>query len=118
MDHHAHMEGTTGTSARKDPPAGHGMLVIGLDTIFFYHLPMFMSPHDDQVVLEGTLSQQGSDPQRTYREDRKGHVNAGFGARELGSAAAADTTRAFLRRRAPVAGRTVLASPATWRWMS
>ena len=35
---------------------------------------MFMSPHDYQVVLEGTLSQQGVDPQRTYREDRKGHV--------------------------------------------
>ena len=74
MNHHAHTEGTTGTSARKDPPAGHGMLVLGLDAIFFYHLPMFMSPHDYQVVLEGTLSQQGSDPQRTYREDRKGHV--------------------------------------------
>ena len=74
MDHDAHTEDLTGTSPRTDPPAGHGMLVVGLDTIFFYHLPMFMSPHDYQVILEGTLSKQGSDPQRTYREDRKGNV--------------------------------------------
>ena len=50
------------------------MLVVGLDPIFFYHLPMFMSRHDYQVILEGTLAQQGSDPQRTYREDRKSHA--------------------------------------------
>src|SRR4029077_3625908 len=74
MDHHEHPEDLTGTSPRTDPPAGHGMLVIGLDTAFFYHLPMFMSPHDYQVILEGTLSKQGSDPQRTYRDDRKGHL--------------------------------------------
>ncbi|MEP7305144.1 MAG: hypothetical protein ABJA98_06470 [Acidobacteriota bacterium] len=73
MDHHAHMEDMTETSPRKDPPAGHGMLVVGLGTRFFYHLPMFMSPHDYQVVLEGTLSQPGSDPQGAYREDRKAH---------------------------------------------
>jgi len=73
MDHHAHMEDMTDASPRKDPAAGHGMLVVGLDTIFCYHLPMFMSPHDYQVILEGTLSQPGSDPQGTYREDRKAH---------------------------------------------
>jgi hypothetical protein len=73
MDPHAHTEGHTGDSGHKDPAAGHGMLVVGQDTVFFYHLPMFMSPHDYQVILEGTLSQSGSDPQRIYREDRKGH---------------------------------------------
>jgi hypothetical protein len=73
MDH-MHMEGPAGAAARQDPPAGHGMLVVGVDTMFFYHLPMFMSPHDYQVVLEGTLSQQGSDPQGAYKEDRKGHA--------------------------------------------
>jgi len=51
------------------------MLVVGLETVFFYHLPMFMSPHDYQVILEGTLSHQGSEPQRTYRDDRKGHLH-------------------------------------------
>jgi hypothetical protein len=65
------MDHAAGGSTRPDPAAGHGMLVVGLDTSFFYHLPMFMSPHDYQVILEGTLSQAGADPQRTYREDRK-----------------------------------------------
>jgi hypothetical protein len=49
------------------------MLVVGQETVFFYHLPMFMTPHDYQVILEGTLSKSGSDPQRIYREDRKSH---------------------------------------------
>jgi len=74
MDHHAHTQGHAGGPAHQDPPGGHGMLVVGQDTAFFYHLPMFMSPHDYQVILEGTLSKPGSDPQRTYREDRKGHA--------------------------------------------
>jgi len=74
MDHPMHMEGPTEGAARHDPAAGHGMLVVGLDTIFFYHLPMFMSPHDYQVVLEGTLSQQGSDPQGAYKADRQAHA--------------------------------------------
>jgi hypothetical protein len=73
MNQHTHTEDATGTSARKDQAAGHGMLVVGLDTVFFYHLPMFMSPHDYQVILEGTISKEGSDPQRTYKEDRKSH---------------------------------------------
>jgi len=74
MNHHMHTENAAGASDQTDQAAGHGMLVVGLDTVFFYHLPMFMSPHDYQVILEGTISQEGSDPQRTYSEDRKSHV--------------------------------------------
>lgn len=74
MNQHTHTDGGTDASARTDQAAGHGMLVVGLDTIFFYHLPMFMSPHDYQVILEGKISQEGSDPQLTYRADRKKHV--------------------------------------------
>ena len=70
MEHQTHTAG----HPHDDPPAGHGMLVVGVEATFFYHLPMFMSPHDYQVILEGTLSKQGSDPQRTYREDRKSHL--------------------------------------------
>ena len=73
MDHQAHSEGHAGGSGHAEGDGVHGMLVVGQDTVFFYHLPMFMSPHDYQVILEGTLSQPGADPQRTYREDRKGH---------------------------------------------
>ncbi|MEQ1910930.1 MAG: hypothetical protein ABMA15_19080 [Vicinamibacterales bacterium] len=70
MEHQAHAAG----HSHDDAPAGHGMLVVGLEATFFYHLAMFMSPHDYQVILEGSLSKQGSDPQKTYREDRKSHL--------------------------------------------
>lgn len=69
MEHQTHTDG----HSHDDPPGGHGMLVVGLEATFFYHLPMFMSPHDYQVIFEGTLSKQGSDPQKAYREDRKSH---------------------------------------------
>ena len=52
------------------------MLVVGVETIFLSHLPMFMSPHHYQVILQGTFSQPGSDPQRIYREDRRSHPSA------------------------------------------
>ena len=70
MNQHAHNHASQGSPARTDKPAGHGMVVVGTKTMFFSHLPMFMSPHDYQVILEGTLSQPGTDPQRIYREDR------------------------------------------------
>ena len=73
MDQHAHNHAPQGGPARTDRPAGHGMVVVGTKTMFFSHLPMFMAPHDYQVILEGTLSQPGADPQRIYREDRARH---------------------------------------------
>jgi hypothetical protein len=66
MQHQAH--GPVG-----DRPAGHGMAVVGSSTVFLSHLPMFMSPHDYQVILEVTFTKQGSDPQRIYAEDRRRH---------------------------------------------
>ncbi|MEO7271956.1 MAG: hypothetical protein ABIX28_06530 [Vicinamibacterales bacterium] len=68
---HTHAHDETDASSDKDAAAGHGMLVIGVTGTFFYHLPMFMSPHDYQVILEGRLSQQGADPQTIYTQDRK-----------------------------------------------
>ena len=54
-----------------DPPAVHGMLIVGEETVYLSHLPMFMSPHDHQVVLEVILANEGSDPQAVYTNDRK-----------------------------------------------
>ena len=71
MHHHGPEDGST-----PDKPGGHGMAVIGTQTMFFSHLPMFMTPHNYQVILEGRLSHPGSDPQRTYREDRARHPQA------------------------------------------
>jgi len=36
----------------QDPPAVHGMVVMGEHQIYASHLPMFHSPHDYQVILE------------------------------------------------------------------
>jgi len=76
MDQHAHDHAAGNASAAKDKPAGHGMVVVGTGTLFMSHLPMFMSPHDYQVIIEGTLSSDGADPQRSYREDRTRHPEA------------------------------------------
>ena len=76
MDPHAHGHHAEDNSTPPEGLGGHGMLVVGTETMFFSHLPMFMPPHDYQVILEGTLSQKGSDPQRTYRDDRARHPDA------------------------------------------
>jgi len=76
MDPHAHGHHAEDNSTTPEGLGGHGMLVVGTEAMFFSHLPMFMPPHDYQVILEGTLSQKGSDPQRTYRDDRARHPDA------------------------------------------
>ncbi|MDQ3660550.1 MAG: hypothetical protein M3454_05725 [Actinomycetota bacterium] len=43
------------------PPIGvHGMLLVGEAPVYFSHLPMFMAPHNFQVILEVTLDAQAS----------------------------------------------------------
>ena len=49
----------------------HGMLIVGEQTAFLSHLPLFASPHDYQVILEVTFAKAGSDPQADYFNDRK-----------------------------------------------
>src|SRR5262245_45038052 len=60
-----------GQGSSSDPPGGHGMLIVGEDTVYLSHLPMVMSPHDYQVILEATFTKEGSDPEATYVNDRK-----------------------------------------------
>jgi len=47
------------------------MLVIGEQSVYLSHLPMFMSPHDYQVILEATFTKPGDDPQEQYFRDRQ-----------------------------------------------
>jgi hypothetical protein len=47
------------------------MLLVGQETAFLSHLPIFGSPHDYQVLLEVTFAKPGSDPQADYFSDRK-----------------------------------------------
>ena len=53
-----------------DRPAGHGMVVVGTETVYLSHLPMFMKPHDFQVVLQASF---GDEHQQAYVEDRTAH---------------------------------------------
>ena len=59
------------TQQKKKPAIGlHGMLIVGEETIYVSHLPMWMTPHNFQVILEVTF--RGPDqPQARYVEDRK-----------------------------------------------
>ncbi|MBR1366611.1 MULTISPECIES: hypothetical protein [Bradyrhizobium] len=51
-------------------PSVHGMLMVGEARVLMSHLPMFHAPHDQQIILETTLSAPGFDPQRKYVDDR------------------------------------------------
>src|SRR5215208_4267572 len=57
------------------PIARHGMLVVGEETVYLSHLPMFQDPehphlHDFQFILEATFT-NGDDPQAAYVNDRR-----------------------------------------------
>src|SRR5881397_2772784 len=64
------------TPSPEDPPTVHNMLVVGQDTVFLSHLPMFQgmnltktaftSPHRYQVILQGTFTQGGKNVQDVY----------------------------------------------------
>ncbi|MDX6693143.1 MAG: hypothetical protein QOF02_746 [Blastocatellia bacterium] len=56
----------------EEPP--HNMMVIGEKTVFLSHLPMFMTPHNFQVILEATFSSGGKDVTPIYTKDRQTHA--------------------------------------------
>jgi hypothetical protein len=57
-------------AARVDRPATHGMLIVGSQTVYLSHLPMFHAPHDYQVIVEARFHAPKGDPQATYVADR------------------------------------------------
>jgi hypothetical protein len=70
MHHHDHHHG--------GPTGIHGMLIVGERNVYLSHLPMFQNPrdpqphvHDFQAILEVTFTNEGSDPQATYADDRE-----------------------------------------------
>jgi hypothetical protein len=61
-----------------DEPNVHNMLIVGQETVFLSHLPMFSapdfaSPHRYQAILEATFTKVGGNPQAVYANDRKSH---------------------------------------------
>jgi hypothetical protein len=51
-DAHAHGHGDHPGHGEDDTTGVHGMLLFGEDVVYLSHLPMFMSPHNFQVLLE------------------------------------------------------------------
>lgn len=58
------------TARAGDPPAVHGMLVFGEQSIYFSHLPMFHKPHDYQALMQ---IQWPEDVSKMYLQDKKQH---------------------------------------------
>ena len=46
------------------------MLMVGEARVLLSHLPMFHAPHDQQIILEASLSAPGFDPRKQYVDDR------------------------------------------------
>ena len=71
------------TRPPQDKPATHNMLVVGEQTVFLSHLPMFdgfnqgktdfISPHRYQVILEASFVDGDNDLTKVYTADRKSH---------------------------------------------
>ncbi|MCX2449661.1 hypothetical protein OQX61_00120 [Pedobacter sp. PLR] len=53
-----------------DKPNTHGMLLMGKETVYAEHLPMFHTPHDYQIILELEFSKEDIE---MYRKDRVAH---------------------------------------------
>ena len=48
------------------------MVVVGTETVFLSHLPMFMTPHNYQVILQADFG----DARQVYVKDRKAHPDS------------------------------------------
>lgn len=68
----------------EDAPATHNMMIVGSQTAYLSHLPMFeglnqdnppefASPHRRQVIMEATFTQAGKDLTPIYLADRLSH---------------------------------------------
>jgi hypothetical protein len=58
-----------GTNDRPHDHGVHGMLLFGEEALYLSHLPMFMTIHDHQVILEVTLDHEEEDAPAIYRAD-------------------------------------------------
>lgn len=63
------------THPNKPQPDGprHNMLVVGGTNIYLSHLPMFMAPHNLQLILEATFMAKHSTVDEIYFKDRRSH---------------------------------------------
>jgi hypothetical protein len=63
MDHHHHQD-----PGEPEPPVGvHGMLLVGEAPIYLSHLPMFMAPHNYQIILKVQLDDEAAGRLHDFR---------------------------------------------------
>ena len=55
----------------------HKMLAFGRDTLFLSHFPMFMAPHDTQLLLEAVPENAGGSLQQVWSDERASHPGIG-----------------------------------------
>lgn len=54
----------------SEPAAVHGMLVVGAQTLYVSHLPMFHPPHDVQAIAAVTMADAAGDVRARLAQDR------------------------------------------------
>ena len=74
-----------GSPAPQEAPATHNWMLVGSQTAFLSHLPMFeklnpagtdyLTPHRFQVILQASFTSRGSDVSPLYFADRRDHKN-------------------------------------------
>jgi hypothetical protein len=47
------------------------MVLFGDTKLYLSHMPLFCPPHNEQMILEVTLSKEGENPEECYRDDRR-----------------------------------------------
>jgi hypothetical protein len=52
------------------PTAVHAMVMFGYTKLYLSHMPLYSPPHNDQMILEITLSKERDNPEERYRDDR------------------------------------------------
>ena len=69
------MSSTTPISDELPPDFGtHNMFAFGRETVFLSHLPMFMAPHDAQLILEVALEKDADGSLlKVWSRERESH---------------------------------------------
>jgi hypothetical protein len=62
--------GTAHAQANAETPAVHGMLVVGANTLYVSHLPMFHAPHNAQAIAAVQMTDAAGDVRARLARDR------------------------------------------------
>ena len=74
------VDSVSGGAALQPPSdiARHNMLAFGRNTLFLSHFPMFMAPHDTQIVLEAVPENATGSLEKVWSDERASHPDVRF----------------------------------------